>query len=391
MITFKQALVTIMENTNVLGEEVVDINDSLFRVLNEDVLSDINMPPFDKSAMDGYACRKSDLKNKLEIIEIIPAGKVPQKKIGINQCSKIMTGAIVPDGADCVVKVENTSLTEGGMVRIIDGLNQYNICPLGQDIKKGDKVLNKGVKISPIHIAVLSETGVVRPKVVKLPRVGLICTGSELVEPDVTPGISQIRNSNANQLIAQIRVAGAIPNYYGIIEDTIEATREIISSVISENDMIIITGGVSAGDFDYVPQAMKEAGFDMLFESIAIQPGKPCKFAKLGEKTGFGLPGNPVSCLILFDLLIKPALKKMMGEIYKPELREYRLGNDYKRINVEREAFIPVKITEEGLVSAIKYHGSAHINSYTGVDGVISIPIGISKLKKGEIVDVRQV
>jgi molybdopterin molybdotransferase len=391
MITFNEALKIVTESCAVLEYERIKINDSLNRVLAEDIFSDINMPPFNKSAMDGYACRSSDLKNSLEIIEVIPAGKVPSKSVNINQCSKIMTGAIVPEGANCVIKVENTFISGDHKVNFTKEFTDKNICFLGEDIREGDKLIGKFTKISPVHIAVLSSAGVTLPLVIKRPAVGIICTGSELVEPDMKPGISQIRNSNANQLIAQIKNAGAIPYYYGIVEDSKEATIKIINKAISKNDIVIVTGGVSVGDYDYVPEALSEIGFDILFSSIAMQPGKPSKFALLGKKLCFGLPGNPVSCFLQFELLIKPVLKKMSGELFKPSIKKFKINSDYSRKNVEREAFIPVKMLDENTVTTASYHGSAHINSFLDIDGIISLPIGQNKINKGEIVDVRQI
>ena len=391
MISFSEALKIILNNGHILKSERIDINDSLNRIIAEDIYSDINMPPFNKSAMDGYACKSSDIKNALDMIETIPAGKVPEKIVGTNQCSKIMTGAIIPDGADCVIKVEDTTIDDSNKVHFTKEHTDKNICYLGEDIKEGDKLITSHSKIKPQHIAVLSSVGATKPLVVKFPKVGLICTGSELVEPHIKPDVSQIRNSNANQLIAQIKNAGALPNYYGIVEDTKEAIFETINKVTLENDVILITGGISMGDYDYVPEILLKSGFNILFDSIAIQPGKPTKFAVKGKTLCIGLPGNPVSCFVQFEFLVKPLLKLMMGEDYKLPVSKYTLGCDFIRRKVEREALIPVKILNENTVVTADYHGSAHINSLLDVYGFISVAIGVSKINKGEIVDVRQI
>jgi len=391
MIPFNEAYKIVIDAGYTLGYERIALNGSLNRILAEDVFSDINMPPFNKSAMDGFACKIQDIKNTLEIIETIQAGNIPSKAIGKNQCSKIMTGAIIPDGADCVIKVENTFVIKDNHIKSTKDFSEKNICYKGEDIKEGDKVISKFTKIRPQHIAVLSSVGATMPLLVKLPRVGLICTGNEIVEPESKPGISQIRNSNGNQLIAQIKDTGAIPDYYGIVEDNKESIIEIINKAVSENDVIILTGGVSMGDYDFVPEVLTKIGFDILFDSIAVQPGKPTKFAVLDNKLCFGLPGNPVSCYIQFEFLVKPLLKKMMGEIFNSSLFPFKMGVDFSRKNIEREAFIPVKIINADTVIPLNYHGSAHINSFVDIFGLVSLGIGKSKINKGEIVNVRQV
>ena len=391
MILIEQAYELIMRTSFTLDQEQVDLNESLNRVLAENVISDIEMPPFNKSAMDGYACRREDTDNELEVLEVIAAGKAPTKTINKNQCSKIMTGAEVPKGADCVVMIENIEETDENKIRVIKENRNSNISLQAEDVKIDDIVLKKGTKISAQHIAVMASVGYVKPMVTKKPKVGIITTGNEIVEPNNKPALSQIRNSNAYQLIAQITNMGAIPIYYGIAKDDKEETYEKIKKSLSENDVTLLTGGVSMGDFDFVQKIFEQIGVNILFDSVAVKPGKPTTFGVYQNKRCFGLPGNPVSSFVQFEILAKPLLYSMMGHDYKPVNIKLPMAVDYNRKNTKRRSFIPVLITKNGEVMPVDYHGSAHIHSLSEAHGIISVPIGCSTLKKGEIIDVRQI
>ena len=389
MISFEEAISMVLNDSGQIpGEEKVYFTDTPKRILARDVISDTDMPPFDKSAMDGYACRKQDILNELDVIEVIPAGTFPTKKISKNQCSKIMTGARLPQDADCVLMVEHTEKTGENKIRFTKTETAANICYRGDDVRKGDIVLPKGMLIQPQHIAVMAMAGCTHPVVSPKVKVGILSTGNEIVEPPFLPGPSQIRNSNAYQLIAQVINAGAKPDYYGIADDTEDATLQAVSILSERNDMVLITGGVSMGDFDFVPEVIKKAGFDILFRTVAVQPGKPTLFARKKEKHCFGLPGNPVSAFFQFELLVKPLIYKMMGHHYQPLTISMPMGENYHRKKSERRAFIPVLI-KNGAVFPVSYHGSAHIASLTEAQGILSIAIGTTELKKGEIVDVR--
>ncbi|RLD56226.1 MAG: molybdopterin molybdenumtransferase MoeA [Bacteroidetes bacterium] len=391
MILIEQAYELVMRTAYTLDKEQVELNDSLNRILAQDVVSDIEMPPFNKSAMDGYACRREDINNELEVIEVIAAGKAPTKTINKNQCSKIMTGAEVPEGADCVIMVEHTEEIDSKKIRVIKENPNDNISLKAEDVKINDVVLKEGTKIGAQHIAVMASVGCVKPIVVKKPKVGIITTGNEIVEPNNKPQKSQIRNSNAYQLIAQINNMGAIPKYYGIARDDKEDTRKMIETSLSENDVTLLTGGVSMGDFDYVEDIFNEIGINILFNSLAVKPGKPTTFGVYENKRCFGLPGNPVSSFIQFEILAKPLLYSMMGFDFKPLNIKLPMSVDYNRRNTKRKSFIPIIITDDGEVMPVDYHGSAHIHSLSEAHGIISVPIGCPTLKKGEIIDVRQI
>lgn len=393
MILLNDALKVVLENSKPSNiTEKVKLRESLNRVLAEDVLSDMNMPPFDKTAVDGYACRISDAMEELEVIEVIPAGKIPEKIVGQGQCSKIMTGAMIPNGADCVLMVEETSEIADNRIIFTGKTPKTNICPLGEDIRTGDKVLGKGILIDPQHIAIMASVGCANPLVASKPKVAILTTGDELVEPEATPNSVQIRNSNGHQLVAQVVKAGAEPSYYGIISDTKEATSNAISRALNENDIVILTGGVSMGDFDYVPEVLKSLGVNILFESIAVQPGKPTTFGVSGNKLIFGLPGNPVSSYLQFEILVKPAIKKLMGaKITNPLIHRLPMAKNYIRKKTERLGLVPVALTPDFKVYPVEFHGSAHIFALAHADGYIMIPVGIGEVMEGELVDVRPI
>lgn len=391
MIEFKEALSLVLQDVPAMEEEEVDFTDSLGRVLAKDVVSDVNMPPFDKSAMDGYACRRSDLEQPLEVVGILAAGEDPQIAVGENQCIKIMTGAQIPPGADCVIKVEETRVLADGRVEFLKDHTKTNIALKAEDVKAGDVVLNRGILIAPQHIAVMAAVGCVRPVVSAKVRVGVISTGNEIVEPDLTPGSSQIRNTNGHQLVAQADACGALPEYYGIARDTEEETYAILKKALDENDLVLLSGGVSMGDFDFIPKVFERLGMDIKFSTVAMQPGKPTVFGHLGKKRIFGLPGNPVSSFNIFNIFVRPLIMAMMGASENRVRIILPMGKTYTRKKSDRMSWIPVTINDDGKVMPVEYHGSAHIHALHDACGMISIPVGVTILEEGEMVHVRQI
>ena len=391
IIKFDEAFETVMGSVRPLGTERVDINKALGRVLAEMIVSDIDVPAFNKSAMDGFACRRADLANELTIIETIPAGKQPQSKIGQNQCAKIMTGAVVPEGADCVIMVEYTESVATDKIRFTESTTKDNICLKGEDIKEGDIVLRCGEIIKPQHIAVLASHGCVKPLVSLQPRVGITATGNELVEPSEKPAPGQIRNSNAYQLAAQVASVGATATNYGIAADTEAALDAIIKKAIAENDVVVLSGGVSVGEYDLVKEILKKNDVDLLFEKVAVKPGRPMVFGVSDKAFCFGLPGNPVSTFVCFELLVKPFLYKMMGHDFKPAVTYVKLQRTITRKRTERDSWLPVVLTEADKAAKVEYHGSAHINALCEADGLVCMPAGVAEIKEGTTIAVRQV
>ena len=423
VLNFDDAFEIVMSSARRLGTERVGIDRALNRILAEDVISDIDIPPFNKSAMDGFACRRADLANELSIIETIPAGYAPGKSIGTNQCAKIMTGAVVPEGADCVIMVEYTENTAENRIRFTGSTTNNNICLRAEDTKKGDVVLRAGKIIKAEHIAVLATVGCIKPSVALQPRVGIIATGDELVEPSRKPTACQIRNSNAFQLAAQVTGANAIATNYGIAADTKEAIDAMFKKGIRQNDVVILSGGVSVGDCDFVREVLKENNVRLLFEKVAVKPGRPTVFGILNQKSEvrsqkpeirsqksevrsqkpesvvcplssvfcFGLPGNPASTFIMFELLVKPFLYKMTGHDFKPVVSHMQLESTITRKKTKRDSWLPVIFKENGKIASIEYHGSAHINALCEADGLICMPTGVAEIKEGTTVAVRQI
>lgn len=391
MISFEEAYKTVMDSAFSTGNELVPFTESPGRILAQDVMSDMDMPPFDKSSMDGFACRKDDLDSELEIIETIPAGKRPLKTVGKGECSRIMTGAPVPNGADSVILVEDSVITPSGKMRFTGKYLKQNISIRGEDIKKGDVVLKSGKQITPQDIAVIASVGCTSLLVSKFPVVGVISSGDELVEPHLSPDVSQIRNSNAYQILAQLQRTGGTGIYYGIARDDEEVTFKIIERALTECDIVLITGGVSMGDFDFIPSVLVRAGVNILFSRVNVQPGKPTTFGIRDRSLVFGLPGNPVSSFIQFEMLVRPLILKMMGNSRRQVSIALPMKEEYKRRSSDRMGLIPVIITDESCVLPVEYHGSAHINSYSCADGIISIPAGKIMINKGERVSVIQI
>ena len=387
MIPFEESVSIVMNSAITLEEESVPLQEACGRVLYRDVSSDIDIPPFNKSAMDGYACRSEDIGRPLKVIETIPAGYTPQKTVGDGECSKIMTGGIVPEGADCVVMIEHTEIKDD-LVIVNKKSSDRNICYKAEDIQKGDRVLQKGTLVTPAEIAVLASVGCDPVPVSRKPVLGIIATGNELVQPSQEPKSAQIRNSNSYQLYSQIEQAGCKPVYLGIIEDSPEAIGAAIDQNISNVDIFLLSGGVSMGEFDYVPGVLQEKGFRLLFQKVAIKPGKPTVFGKKENKFVFGMPGNPVSTFIIFEMLVKPFCYKFMGANYSYKMVKAKLAETIKRKKSERLSFIPVVVNKNGEIGLVKYHGSAHIHSLTKANGILSIPVSVNEIKAGESVSV---
>lgn len=391
MITFEEAYSIVMESGSSTRSETILFNTASQRILDEDIMSDIDMPPFNRSAVDGYACHKADIDKDLEIVEIIAAGKEPLHKVGKDQCSKIMTGAIVPEGCDMVVMIEQSAVLQNGKIRLSLTDPKSNISLKAEDVRRGDIVLKKGKLIQPQDIAIMASVGHTAVFVKKKPVVGIISTGDELINPSGYPRISQIRNSNAYQLVAQVERAGGIGIDYGIAPDNEKITQEIIEKAIIKSDIVIITGGVSLGDFDFVPLVLEQIGVKILFDKVNVQPGKPTTYGIHSNAVVFGLPGNPVSSFIQFEMLVRPLINRMMDYNWIPVENKLPLATDYERKSAFRKGLIPVYINNVKEVVPAEFHGSAHLAALSNAEGIIVLNPGIKSLKKGEIVSVRQI
>ncbi len=401
MIEMDDAIRIVMENTQLIDCTTVDLMDALGYVLAEDVQSDINMPPFDKATMDGYALQGADIASAsgntpvvLEVIEEIPAGTVPQKRVGPGQAARIMTGAPVPQGADTVIMVEDTeSEAQGQKVRVLDVTDVgENIARLGEDVTVDQVVLKKGTRIRPPEIGILATVGCVQVPVYRKPIVGVIATGSEIVEPKHVPKPGQIRNSNGYSMMAQALRASAEVRYLGIVEDDATSLKRVIGEGLDTCDVVMLSGGVSAGVYDLVQDAMRDLGVVVLFDRIRMKPGKPLTFGVKGKKLVFGLPGNPVSSVVGLELLARPAIRKMQSmPVLHHRQAKTVLKADFKQ-SPGRKQFVPAKsvLGEQGLWTSdwVGHHGSADLFALARANSLFVVDAEVDHVPAGTALDL---
>ena len=315
MIRVAEALDAILSSVSALGSERIMTSQALGRVLAEDIVSDVTIPPLDNSAMDGYAVRSGDLAElpaRLRVIGDLPAGSRSRVAVGSGEALRIMTGAPVPDGADVVIKQEVTR-RDGDHVEILEREPvAANIRFAGEDIKAGDKVMDSGTCLRPAHIGVLASIKRASISVCQRPRVAILSTGDELVDIDGNLGDGRIVSSNSYSLAALVQENGGTPIMLGIARDTPEDLRACFEQAMHA-DIIISSGGVSVGDYDFVKDVLRDMGAEMSFWKVAMRPGRPLAFGTIGRTPAFGLPGNPVSAMISFEQFVRPAMRKMSG------------------------------------------------------------------------------
>jgi molybdopterin molybdotransferase len=334
MLSVREALDAVLGAVGPLGVERSGLLGAVGRVLGEDVRSDRDVPGYRNSAMDGFAVRHDDLERapaRLRVIGLSAAGGRPAPEVGPGEAVKIMTGAPLPAGADTVVRVEDTK-TEGEAVVVESApAPAANVRLPGEDVRRGDLVLEGGRRLSPADIGVLASVGRALVLVRQRPRVAILSTGNELVEADEPVAPGQVVNSNAYALAAAVAETGGVPVPLAIARDTPDEIRAAFLEA-ARHDAILSTGGVSVGEFDYVKAAMDEVGVRRLFWRVAQKPGKPLTFGTLAGRPYFGLPGNPVSSLVCFYLYARPALRRMMGlaALHLPSV-EATLAHDLKK------------------------------------------------------------
>jgi molybdopterin molybdotransferase len=389
MIELEKALQIARNHVLSPGKEKVPLAASTGRYLAEDLKADRDMPPFHKASMDGFACRKEDLPGLLEVLELLPAGQVPSKRVGAGQCSRIMTGGQVPDGADCVIMQEHVVKESGDRIRFKGSYNESYICRKGEDLKKGALLLEEGTLLEAQHLGMLAAVGKSEVLVTRRIHAGILATGNELVDVAQIPVEAQIRNSNSHQLAAQVQRAGHTAELTGIVRDEKDLLAEKISGLLDRFDLLLITGGASVGEFDLVPGVLQDLGFSSEFDRVAMQPGKPLTFAQSKGKVCFGLSGNPVSCFVQFEMLVKPFLCwSAGGDVSQRQIR-CRMENGFTRRKSDRLFFLPVVLRPGGKCAPLEYHGSAHLHALRELSGFAELAAGKSSLKRGEEVDVR--
>lgn len=339
LISLTEAEEVLLSNTVFMEKNKINLNESLGAVLAESVVAKENIPPFNRSPLDGYAILDSDSNSAskdnpvtLEIIDEAPAGFVASKKIVSGTAIKVTTGAQIPEGATAIVKFEDTEFTD----KKVDIFQHYdkwsNIAFAGEDVSQGETILPKGQIITPEVIGMLAALGIWEVATFKKPRVGLFSTGDELIDVNDNLRPGKIRNSNLYALAAEIEKMGAEPIAFGIVPDSLEKTTLVIEEALEKCDLIISTGGVSVGDYDVVKDAMTSAGMELLFWRVNLKPGTPAVAGKKDGKIMIGLSGNPAAALITFELLARPLILKSMGvkNIQRPRLKAEMLDSFQK-------------------------------------------------------------
>jgi molybdopterin molybdotransferase len=396
MLSVEEALELVARHCSPLAPRRVPLCDALGLKLAEDIASDIDSPPYDKAMMDGYAVRTADREPERRVLEEIAAGAVPSCVLLPGTASRIMTGAPIPEGADAVIPVEKSELVDDSTVCLqqVDPPPGQNILPRACAMRAGEVVLNKGAVVRPIEIAILAETGHDQVLVAPRPRLAILPTGNELINVGAKPSPGQIRNSNGPML----RAAGLRAEAEPIELDVARDTRDVLTRQIQEGlkaDVLVLSGGVSAGKFDLVPQVLDELGVEQVFHKIALRPGKPLWFGTKREANRtvlvFGLPGNPVSSLVCFELFVRPALATLAARGFA-QLSSIRAKlNHYYDHAGGRAACLPARLRIEGAETAVDilpWQGSADLATLAGANGLIRLPTEKRRFEPGEMLDV---
>jgi molybdopterin molybdotransferase len=397
MMPYEEALSVVLSHCPTLPTERVYLLDALGRVLAEDVISEEDRPSFDNSAMDGYAVHWEDIKDapvELLVVGELPAGAEETFELPKGCAVKIFTGAPIPKGATAVVPVEYTE-AKNGKVLIKETFKEgANIRRKGEELKAGEIVLQKGTILRHYEVGLLASLNKVQVEVSRRPRVAVLSTGDEikdLGEPITKP--SQIRTSNGYTIMAGISLAGGEPHYLGIVPDEPDRLKKVLSQ-LEDYDVFITTGGVSMGDRDYIKTLVEEVGVKVHFHKVRIKPAKPILFGTYKEGKGlfFGIPGNPVSCAMAFDLIVKPALLKMQSaKDYMPKTLWAKLKRDFSRRDAERREFVRavLSLEEQQLVCDFSPKLQSHmLTSYVGANCYMIVKEGVKELKGGELVEV---
>jgi molybdopterin molybdotransferase len=395
MIPISEAIEIVRAQTAQLSAEDVAIDVSCGRILAEDIVADTDLPPFDRSQMDGYAVRAADVANlpaRLRVVGESAAGAGWHHEMKAGEAVRIMTGAPVPAGADAVQQVELTRENDS-QVEILEPVELgRSIVRRASEIKSGEIVLRAGEEINAAMIATLASFGYAKVKVAQRPRVAVMATGSELVDVDQKPGRDQIRDSNNYTIAAYAEMSNAIVERLPLAGDDTEELKRQISRAAAHADVLITSGGVSMGIYDFTKAALKELDAEIFFERVALRPGKPTVFAKLGDTLVFGLPGNPVSVAVTFNLFARTALRAMQGAVETTLAYKHAvLARDLKG-SIERESYLPavIRTDENGttLVEPLKWGGSSDFVAFARATALINLPAGTRLLTQGNTVRV---
>ncbi|MBT9132574.1 MAG: Molybdopterin molybdenumtransferase [Syntrophomonadaceae bacterium] len=416
MLELEEATLRILGRIRKRSAKTVALEEALGFVLAEDIVAPFDMPPFNKSAMDGYAVSSTDIDSppvRLRCTGEVPAGSYSKFAIKKGECVKIMTGSPIPEGADSVVMVEVTksvssrqsavgsrqSAVRRGGRRVVDYeqievskrvKEGENVCFRGEEIKKGALVLQKGTLIRAVEVSVAASLGKARIKVYEAPKIAVLTTGSEIVEPGRRVGYGKIYNSNAHLIRSLLSSMNLKGEYLGIARDDEKHLTLRIKAGL-KYEVLIISGGVSQGDYDLVPRILKKCQVREVFHKVSIKPGKPFLFGVRGRTLVFGVPGNPVSTYLSFLVLIRPALNKMMGKDASCSICKGILMSDFHGRG-GRKRFLPVSTRMRGNIREVfpvtTYHGSADMAALVRADSFMIVERELLSLKKGSEVDI---
>jgi molybdopterin molybdotransferase len=411
MISVDQARQMVVDNYRakqiVLELERVTLDEALGRVLAEDLCADTDQPPFDRSLKDGYAVRSEDVQAvpaELRVIGESKAGDSRLPRVGAGEAAQVMTGAGIPGGADTVVMVEEVEAIgpapgthrhdsfDSASIRIKKSLHAgANVSIRGNEARKGDVLAPRGHRLGVREISLAASIGVGSPWVFKKPRVGILATGDELVPVDSTPGQNQIRNSNSYSLLAMVRKAGAEAILLGMARDNLEDLRRRIAVGLESSSCLLLTGGVSAGKYDFVEPVLKDSGVEFYFDAVAIRPGKPAVFGARGQQFVFALPGNPVSAIVTFHLFVEPLLGLLSGEEpTEPSILNARLENSFRQ-PTGRRGYLPAHYeirNGEFQVRTVRWRGSSDLAGLARSNCFIVAPENQAEFKEGEGVKI---
>ena len=390
MISVETALETVLAHSHPRGSEEVSLADALGRYLAEDVTADLDIPPFDRAMMDGFAVRSADTARPpavLRVVGQVRAGQLPATALAAAEAIQIMTGAPVPEGADAVQQVEKTRALGDGRVEVGEAVEPaQNIAARGCEVRAGTIVLQGGRRIDAAAIAVLATAGRGRVRVGRRPRVALLVTGDELVEASQRPTGGQIRNANGPAVLAQIHAAGAIAEPLGVAPDDAE---EIAASVARGlgSDVLVLSGGVSAGAFDLVEAVLARFEVEIFFERVAIKPGAPLVFGQRQNTLVFGLPGNPVSAMMTFDVFVRAALERLQGGHGAPRPLVEVVLEGAARNRSRRKAYLPAVVRSSGarlVAMPLPSAGSADVFAHARANALVVLEAERIEARAGE-------
>lgn len=395
--SFEEARSLVLMHARPMGIDRVTLSESLQRVLAQDVIAGMNLPPFDNSAMDGYAVRSIDTRIacreqpiELKLVGKVTAGSVRDRPLGMGEAVKIMTGASLPPRADSVVALEDARL-RGEIVQILEPVaSGRHVRSAGEDIRIGVTALAAGTRLCLQHLGLLAGLGCSSLAVTRQPRVSVFATGSELVDVNEPLIAGKIRNSNSRMLVACLRRLGLQPLDLGAVIDDAARIKEQLERASAASDVILISGGVSVGEHDWVKRVLREIGMETVFWRVNMKPGKPLLFGRLGDKAVFGLPGNPISCVVGFLAFVAPFLRKVMGEPEQCRTLHARLDQAIEKKEA-RTQFLTAQLREAGtglIVAPTPQQGSGLLNSLAQAEAFILIPAEVMRLEPGATVEV---